>query len=226
MPAVLQIHVSKNLYLRDPEETELGRQIVSESIKLIDKIGFEKFTFKKLAAEISSTEASVYRYFESKHQLLLYLVSWYWLWIEYRIQYRVSNIKDHTERLKIVVLTLTESTADDPASTHVDEEILHRIVVAESAKAYLAPEMRTPKSDELFRAYQSLIDRISGIIHEAKPKYTTPRALASSLVVLAHRQSFYAKFIPTVTDLKVKKDSYKDIIDFLDGVLLSTLEMK
>lgn len=226
MPAVLQIQVNKNLYIRDPEETELGRQIVSESIKLMDKIGFEKFTFKKLAAEISSTEASVYRYFESKHQLLLYLVSWYWLWIDYRITYRLTNIKDASDRLKLIVTTLTESTADDPASTHVDEEVLHRIVISESAKAYVAPDMKNPKSAELFKGYETLIDTITGVFKEIRPKYSNPRALASSLVVLAHRQTFYAKFIHAVTDLRVKKDDLNEVINFLQAMTFAALDMK
>jgi len=226
MPAVLQIQVNKNLYIRDPEETELGRQIVSESIKLMDKLGFEKFTFKKLAADISSTEASVYRYFESKHQLLLYLVSWYWLWIDYRIQYRISNIKETTEKLRLVIRTLTESTSDDPASTHVDEETLHRIVVAESAKAYVTPDMKGPKTAELFKSFESLCDRIVGIILEARPKFAHPRALASSMIVLAHRESFYARYIPGVTDLKLKKENYKEVMDYLELVLFATLGIK
>ena len=79
--AIIQIQLNDNLYLRDPQETELGRNIVNNSIELIDEIGFEKFTFKKLATKIESTEASIYRYFENKHRLLIYLIAWYWNWI-------------------------------------------------------------------------------------------------------------------------------------------------
>ena len=55
------------------------------------EIGFESFTFKKLAAKIESTEASVYRYFENKHKLLIYLVSWYWNWVEYRLDMEITH---------------------------------------------------------------------------------------------------------------------------------------
>ena len=55
--------VNEKLYLRDPESSDLAKMIVKSSIDLIYEIGFEQFTFKKLALEIQTTEASVYRYF-------------------------------------------------------------------------------------------------------------------------------------------------------------------
>ena len=60
----IQIAVDEKLFLKDPNSSELGKKIVKHSIELIDKIGFESFTFKKLALEIGATEPSVYRYFE------------------------------------------------------------------------------------------------------------------------------------------------------------------
>ena len=65
----IQITLNERLYLRDPQATDLGKKIIKHSILLIDEIGFEAFTFKKLASRMSSTEASVYRYFENKHML-------------------------------------------------------------------------------------------------------------------------------------------------------------
>lgn len=76
----LQVHisVSSEIYLRDPYSSDLGQNIISNSIDLINELGFEKFTFKKLGEQIGSPESSVYRYFENKHTLLNYLISWYW----------------------------------------------------------------------------------------------------------------------------------------------------
>ena len=61
----VQIKMNEELYLRNPEGSELGKKIIQYSIQMIHKNGFEAFTFKKLAEEINSTEASVYRYFEN-----------------------------------------------------------------------------------------------------------------------------------------------------------------
>ena len=90
--------LSQKLCLRDPNQTELGQKILNHSILLIDELGFEGFTFKKLAKAIGSTEASVYRYFENKHKLLVYLVAWYWAWLDYTIDYQIHNIEDPRRR--------------------------------------------------------------------------------------------------------------------------------
>ena len=44
----LRIQMNESLYLRDPESTELGQRIILNSIELINELGFEGFTFKKL----------------------------------------------------------------------------------------------------------------------------------------------------------------------------------
>ena len=74
----IKIEINPHLFLKDPMTSELGKNILNGSIHLIDELGFESFNFKKLALEIGTTEASVYRYFESKNKLLLYLINWYW----------------------------------------------------------------------------------------------------------------------------------------------------
>ena len=93
------ITVNNKLYVKNPETSELGKKIIEHSIILIDEIGFDYFTFKKLGERIGSNESSIYRYFESKHKLLLYLSSWYWAWIEYRLVFETNNIINPKEKL-------------------------------------------------------------------------------------------------------------------------------
>ena len=57
MKIQLQISMNNKLYLKNPDESELGRKIISHSITMIKDKGFEEFTFKKLAKNIGSTEA-------------------------------------------------------------------------------------------------------------------------------------------------------------------------
>jgi len=68
----LQVSLNSNLYLKDPKSTELGERIVQRGMEMIDELGLEQFTFRKLANDIGTTETSVYRYFLNKHRLLLY----------------------------------------------------------------------------------------------------------------------------------------------------------
>ena len=62
MTLISKVNIHSGLFLRDPKETTLGRSILKNGIILIDELGFEHFTFKKLATFIHSTEASIYRY--------------------------------------------------------------------------------------------------------------------------------------------------------------------
>ena len=51
--------MNPNLFVRDPETSELGKNIIKHGILMIHEIGFEDFTFKKLAQKIGTTEASI-----------------------------------------------------------------------------------------------------------------------------------------------------------------------
>ena len=148
---------------------------MSESILLISKIGYEEFTFKKIAAQINSTEAFINRYFEKKHKLLVYLISWYWAWIEYLIDYKTNNIDNPEQKIKIIIKTIAEtSSIDDPNTPHIDESLLHKIVIAESAKAYLTINVDNENTEGLFANYQSLCKNISKIIKEINPQFPYP----------------------------------------------------
>ena len=59
MSVGIKISLNEGLYLRDPQDSDLGRNIIKYSIILIDEFGIESFTFKKLAIKINSTEASI-----------------------------------------------------------------------------------------------------------------------------------------------------------------------
>jgi AcrR family transcriptional regulator len=74
----LQIKINSTLFVKDPESSTLGREIIAHSIEMINSLGFESFTFKKLGDAIGSNESSIYRYFANKHMLLIYLINWYW----------------------------------------------------------------------------------------------------------------------------------------------------
>ena len=210
--------------MRDPESSELGRSIVSNSVKLIDQLGFESFTFKKLAAVIHSTEASVYRYFENKHNLLVYLISWYWAWLEYVIDYQTMNIHDPEEKLKIIIRVISESNKQDPNFEHINETLLHNIVVAESSKAYLTKLVDEENKDGFFANYKSLCNKISKSILQVNSEYPYPNSLASNLIETAQEQIFFAKHLPSLTDIKISGEDYSTIAQFLEHLAFGLLK--
>jgi len=42
----IKISLNEKLYLRDPQETTLGKRIIQQSILLIDEIGFEDIWYR------------------------------------------------------------------------------------------------------------------------------------------------------------------------------------
>jgi AcrR family transcriptional regulator len=226
MPVNIQILLNKKLFIRDPQETELGKNIITHSILLIDKLGFEQFTFKKLADEIHSTEASVYRYFENKHKLLVYLVSWYWAWIEFQIDFKTNNITDPEKALRIILGIIAESGQEDLSIEHINESILHRIVVCESSKAYLTKQVDKENSEGFFMNYKSLCQRIAEFIRQINPKYPYPKALASNLIETAHEQLFFAQHLPGLTDVKVTNQDYSSLTAYLEHIAFDLLNSR
>lgn len=223
MSVSIQIVLSEKLYLRDPEQTDLGRKIVDSGIKLIDELGFEKFTFKKLAIAIGSTEASIYRYFENKHKLLIYLVSWYWTWLEYLIDYQTHNIEDAERCLRIAIKVLANSSTYDPDFSHIDEVALHRIVVAESSKAFLTKQVDGENEEGLFQGYKSLAGKLSDIIHRVNPEYNYSKSLAVAAIENARKQMFFAQHLPSLTELSVLDGDTSEVALFLEKMMFATL---
>ena len=66
----IRIGINDKIYLKDPESSDLGKRIIEQSILMIDEMGFESFTFRKLGEQIKSNESSIKRYFENKPKLL------------------------------------------------------------------------------------------------------------------------------------------------------------
>ena len=109
----ISIEVSPQVYQKDPYSSDLGKSILREGNLLISEIGLEAFTFKKLARRLSTTESSIYRYFENKHKFLLYLIDWYWGWLEYKLVISTSNISDPSERIIKIIEVLCEPVSKD-----------------------------------------------------------------------------------------------------------------
>ncbi|MEY2921881.1 MAG: hypothetical protein RL108_494 [Bacteroidota bacterium] len=196
----IKIQVNNKIYLKDPETSALGKKIIENSILLINEIGFEEFTFKKLGDLIGSNESSIYRYFESKHKLLLYLSSWYWSWIEYRLVFATNNISDPTEKLKKAIAIVTEKIEDDEATAHINESVLNKIIIAEFTKAFHTKEVDKENKEDFFQIYKSVINRIVVMINNVNPDYPYAKSLVSTLVEGALHQHFLKDHLKTITN--------------------------
>lgn len=203
----ISIQVNPHSYLKNPESSSLGKRIIAGSIALIEEIGFESFTFQKLAKSIKSTEASVYRYFESKHKLLQYLTIWYWGWLEYHFIFKTANIDSPEEKLKRAIVLLTKPIDEDHSFTHINEVKLQRIIISESSKVFLTKEVDQENKAGVYTGYKKLVGRVSDIILEINPKYKYPHMLVSTIIEGAHNQRFFADHLPGLTDIIKGEDA-------------------
>lgn len=215
----IKIQVNEKIYVKDPETSMLGKKIIQESIVLIDEVGFEVFTFKKLGERIGSNESSIYRYFESKHKLLVYLSSWYWGWMEYRLVFSTSNIVDPMEKLKRAITIVTGKIEDDSTTIHINESILNKIIIAEFTKTLLTKEVDEENKVGFFLVYKRVINRVIDIIEEVNPEYGYAKSLASSIVEGSLHQHFLKDHLKTITNCNENNSPTQFYIDLAQKTL-------
>lgn len=213
------ISVNTKLYVKNPESSDLGKKIIENSILMLDEIGFDTFTFKKLGERIGSNESSIYRYFESKHKLLVYLTSWYWGWIEYKLVFATSNIINPKEKLRKAIVIVTEKVIDDSATLHINEAILNKIIISEFTKTLLTKEIDDENKEGFFLVYKRVINRIIEMIIAVKPEYAFAKSLASSIVEGALHQHFLKEHLQTITNC----DENNSPTDFYINLVENTL---
>ncbi|HCF03879.1 TetR/AcrR family transcriptional regulator [Flavobacterium sp.] len=214
------ISVNDKLYVKNPETSDLGKKIIEQSILLIDEIGFENFTFKKLGEKINSNESSIYRYFESKHKLMLYLSSWYWGWMEYKLVFATNNLTNPMEKLIKAIAIVTEKVEDDSNTLHINESILNKIIIQEFTKTLLTKEVDEENKEGFFIVYKRIINRIIEFITEVNPNYTFAKSLASTVVEGALHQHFLKEHLKTITNC----NETNTVTDFYIDLVTKTLK--
>ena len=198
--STIKISVPEKIFLKDPESSDLGKRIIGNSILLIDEIGFDSFTFKKLGTKIGSNESSIYRYFESKHKLLLYLTSWYWAWIEYQLVFSTSNLPDPVEKLLKAIEVVTRTIKEDNDFLHINEVRLNQIIINEYSKSYLTKEVDSENKEGYFVVYKRLITRLRDMILTINPDYKYASSISSTIVEGALHQHFLKEHFTSITD--------------------------
>ncbi|WP_062055434.1 TetR/AcrR family transcriptional regulator [Aquimarina longa] len=214
----LHIHITINpeLYTKNPESSDLGKKIVHMSIEMINDLGFESFTFRKLGVAIGSNESSIYRYFESKHALLVYLINWYWSWIEYKLVFATTNVTSANDKLKTAINLLTQEVKEDNSFTFINEVLLNKIIISESAKAYYTKDVDEENKRGFYKTYKRVVQRVSDIVLEINPKFEFPHMLISTVIEGAHHQRYFSKHLPALTDFEKGKNNivrfYTDLV--------------
>ncbi len=221
--ANIKIQVHSDIFIKDPETTELGRNILQESIILIDELGFESFTFKKLGEKIGSNESSIYRYFDNKHKLLMYLTSWYWSWIECKLVLSTSNIQDPMEQLMKAITVVTERIEDDTTKTHINEFVLNKIIITEFTKTFLTKHVDNEIREGFFMVYNRVLNRIINMLGAIIPNYPYAKSFVSDMVEGSLHQYYLSSHMKTITNCNENVSPTDYYIDLTKRLLNSTL---
>ncbi|PWL40199.1 TetR family transcriptional regulator [Flagellimonas aquimarina] len=218
----IRIGINDKIYVKDPESSDLGKRIIEQSILMIDEMGFESFTFRKLGERIKSNESSIYRYFENKHKLLLYLASWYWGWLEYKMVFATNGITDRSEKLRKAIEILTQTVEQDVSFSHINEVLLSKIVINEYSKSYLTKEVDQENKDGYFIIYKRLVNRLYEMIVSLDGSYPYPSSLASTILEGSLHQYFLKEHFPMLTDCNQTTTPTQYFIDLVFRVVKPT----
>jgi AcrR family transcriptional regulator len=218
----IKLEINDKIYIKDPQSSELGKKIIEHSIVMIHELGFEDFTFKKLGVQIGSNESSIYRYFENKHKLLLYLTSWYWGWLEYQLVFTTNSIQDDVLKLKKAIEIITREVEVDSSFSYINEVLLNKIIINEYSKSYLTKEVDKENKQGYFIIYKRLADRLSKMIKTVYPEYSFPTSLASTVLEGSLHQYFLRDHFTSLTECS-KSNS---VTHYFTELVLNSLNIK
>ncbi|WP_417785867.1 TetR/AcrR family transcriptional regulator [Tenacibaculum sp.] len=220
----LKIEIPSGIYIKDPETSDLGKRIIENSIILIGEIGFENFNFKKLGKLIGSNESSIYRYFESKHKLLVYLTSWYWGWIQYLLVIETYSISNPKEKLIKAIEVLARKAEKDNNFSHINEALLNLIVINENSKSYSTKEVDTENKEGFFKLYKEVVKRFAEIISNYNNNYKHPLTLSSTIIEGILHQQFVKSHFKSLTNCDESTTTTSFFIELTLNVLSNERE--
>ena len=172
---------------------------------------------------MSTTEASIYRYFENKHRLLLYILNWYWSYMEFLVDFTIQNIQDPKEKLSKIISLFTKTLPESVGQLDYNKSFLNQIALSESSKVYLIKEVKEINSFQVFKPYKDLCNKISEVMLSFNPSYAFSISLSSTLIETAHSQQYFSKNLPRLTDVSNEKDE-EFVFNFLNQLVFSALK--
>jgi len=204
----------RSLHLRDPSASAVGARILAEGLVLMNDLGLETFTFKKLADRAGCTEVTVYNYFPNKHRLLQYYFQLYWLWLDTHCQQEGRLLKDPMERVRGDIRALCGLWPKNVLAAQLDPFTLRALVIVEGSKSFLHRNVDEDNKLKLFKPYKDLCAHIASELKACDKACKQPRSFATTLIEMAHSLEFAMHHMPALTELSGKRDR-KHLAQFL-----------
>jgi AcrR family transcriptional regulator len=200
----VSVKIDESLFSKDPTTSDVGLAIIRKSVDLIHSEGLESFTFKKLATALGSTESTIYRYFLNKHQLMMYLASWYWNLLEWKIVFATANMESPVaimdKALKVLSNPVEESSAE-----FFDEKKLRDIAISYGFNGVELKNLKKKERVGYFLAYSNLSSRFEQIILLHNKNYKNAKAMATTLIETSNFQLLLKLRLPELTDVNASE---------------------
>lgn len=213
------VHISSEAFVKNPISSELGIRIVQNSIVLMNKNGVSDFTFRKLALHLSTSEASIYRYFESKMQLLNFLSQLYWHEVKEIILEEIIGSNTSEEKLIKAIEIFCNPNISSKQNSMVDMSELHQLIIQEGVTTNLWGESH--QTDD-HSSQKRLIQYLSEVILSINPNYSYPKTLISTMIHTCHLQLLFCSHLPYYTD--IPKGNLNSVVSFVSSLILSTIK--
>ena len=210
--------------LRNPWKTKLGKHIIQCAIQVIESNGYEHCTFKKIGTIIGSPESSLYRYFESKHKLLLFIMSLYWFALDKAYIDLLMRTKSPEDALKNVINLLSAPNNIVIEDSILDGDLLNNIVIIESSKAFLTKHVDEDNLEGAFLTLKAFASKIAHNILLINPDYPYSRALASTIIEIPLQQSHFSKHLPSLTEFKAINNNKNECSEWLLHLIMNTVK--
>ncbi|MBL7812132.1 MAG: TetR/AcrR family transcriptional regulator [Bacteroidetes bacterium] len=201
------------LYIKNPQETALGQSLLEHAAACISRDGLEEFNFRKLAQAAGCTEATVYRYFENKHKLVLLLMNLFWGYVDFQIQQRIRFEPKAEAALNACLNELGNLQLHEIHNPHFAELLVH-LAAREGVKMHLGKDIHAETQDGSLTHYLRLLQTVEDLLRLNHVSY--PRALAGLLLDSALQQHFYRHNEPLLTDSACEEEG---CVQFLQSLI-------
>ena len=138
------------------------------------------------------------------------------------VNFKLENVIDKKERLKIIVNLLTHELAESSSQFDYNKKFLNQIVIAESSKVYLVKEVTEINKNEVFKPYKDLCSKIAEVISAYNSTYQYPRSLSTTIIETSHHQQFFSVNLPKLTDASSKTNT-EFTSNFIEDLLFKVL---
>ncbi len=202
----LQVKVDEAFFLKDPETSDVGKKMIQQGILLMEEIGIEEFTFKKLSEKIKSPESTIYRYFTNKYQFLAYLCSWYWSWLDYKLAFSLANLNLSSKKIDILFEVLSDKPELINQYKYISGASLLKVVQQEASKILHYHSMDLKHKLAYNKGFKIVCGRIEKVIHEINPSFKNPKALTLVLIEGYYQHQSLLRKNETLTDIKNKEE--------------------